>query len=701
MATFRPMNGASPKSAEETNGTADLDRVARQSISAEPRPAEGYPNQRGREDWEAKEARSSTNRESLPFPGADTFHEVENSHKRKRSISDSPRRELPPSPPSRTERMEGPERTDRAETHGRLRPPSEPHDRQSTPPRDSHRGGQGDEARDGGEHWRPQQAREERTSSIESPYSAIPVSAQSEEPALELLQRAISQDEGDQSPDGDDRAMYSGQYTPEPRRDGVVQSDPKKRKRNFSNRTKTGCLTCRKRKKKCDERKPECMNCYKGGFVCAGYPPQRGTWANKPESKATQVNIESKDPNYVPPGAYGMPQQPAPYSSSQQSLPCQQPKRDSLPYNRGQPTLRITPPQGRPLQSDDDRLTASTMPSSSAISPDNKLSALSGYATSATLNVFPTPVSAATMSAFSDRTPKEYQRVPPLHDITRTDPDHQQPPPPPPPQSTTLTQPPFSSALHGSRTSTPAPSSALSAPTPSGGVQATAQLALSHTQFPSDRPRRQKEEMLNGRPYYPFDKELVLERERCNAACWRFNNSTNPNLGVSPAERARLFRDILHPREGIQLSPTMVSPVTHAGRVGENATVEAPFNCDYGYNIHIGNNVSIGRNCLINDVCEVRIGNNVIISPNVCIYTGTCSTNPRYRNGNQGTQYGKPVIIEDDVWIAANVVILPGVRIGKGSTVGAGSVVTKDVATWSIYMGQKAGHRRGVSTLLS
>jgi acetyltransferase-like isoleucine patch superfamily enzyme len=217
----------------------------------------------------------------------------------------------------------------------------------------------------------------------------------------------------------------------------------------------------------------------------------------------------------------------------------------------------------------------------------------------------------------------------------------------------------------------------MSTQPPSGGVQATAQLALSHTQFPSDRPRRQKEEMLNGRQYYPFDKELVLERERCNAACWRFNNSTNPNLGVSPAERARLFRDILHPREGVQLSPTMVSPVTHAGRVGENATVEAPFNCDYGYNIHIGNNVAIGRNCLINDVCEVRIGNNVIISPNVSIYTGTCSTNPLMRRGNQGTQYGKPVIIEDDVWIAANVVILPGVRIGKGSTVGAGSVVTR------------------------
>jgi len=203
--------------------------------------------------------------------------------------------------------------------------------------------------------------------------------------------------------------------------------------------------------------------------------------------------------------------------------------------------------------------------------------------------------------------------------------------------------------------------------------------------------------MLNGRPYYPFDKELVLERERCNAACWRFNNSTNPNIGVSPAERARLFRDILHPREGVHLSPTVMSPVTHTGRVGENATVEAPFTCDYGYNIQIGNNVSVGRNCLINDVCEVRIGNNVIISPNVCIYTGTCSTDPRRRQGNKGAQHGKPVIIEDDVWIAANVVILPGVRIGTGSTVAAGSIISRDVAKFSIYMGQKAGHRRGIA----
>ncbi|KAK3995757.1 putative maltose O-acetyltransferase [Cladorrhinum sp. PSN332] len=729
MATFTALNGGSPRLTEVINGTAEPERANGQSSNADPRPP-------------------SNNHDRLPLPGAAAFPpEPEGSNKRKRSNSDSPGRERPPSPSERRERSERAERErpERLEQLGSQRPHSESREGYSTPQREGYRG-YGDDRRDrereteretererddrpddrrddDGEQWHSRESRDERNSSYEGPYSAGPVSAQSDDQAGDRLRRATSQgdsvDYGDQSPDGDDRG-YPGQYTPEQRRDGVIQSDPKKRKRNFSNRTKTGCLTCRRRKKKCDETKPECNNCIRGGFVCAGYPPQRGTW-QKPESKPTQVNIESKDPNYVPPGAYGMPQQ-QPYPTQPPPPPpppplSQQAKRDPLPYNRGQPTLRITPPQGRPLQTDDDRPTASTLAStlpSAIMSPDNKLSALSGYTTSASnmssSNMFPTPISAATPhSTFSERPSKEYpQRVPPLHDLTRTtDLDHhhqqqqqqqqqQQPslPPPPPPQSAISPVPPYS--LHTGRTATPPTAQGQASSSSSGGPQATAQLALSHT-FPSDRPRREKDEMLNGRQYYPFDKELVLERERCNAACWRFNNSTNPNIGVSPTERARLFRDILHPREGVHLSPTVMSPVTHTGRVGENATVEAPFNCDYGYNIQIGNNVSIGRNCLINDVCEVRIGTNVIISPNVCIYTGTCSTDPRRRAGNTGAQYGKPVVIEDDVWIAANVVILPGVRIGRGSTVGAGSVVTRDVATYSIYMGLKAGHRRGIS----
>jgi hypothetical protein len=87
----------------------------------------------------------------------------------------------------------------------------------------------------------------------------------SDEHLSEVLQRETQSIDAQQrdyqhgSPDDDDRSSnHYGGYGTDGRREMSVQSDPKKRKRNFSNRTKTGCMTCRRRKKKCDETKPEC-----------------------------------------------------------------------------------------------------------------------------------------------------------------------------------------------------------------------------------------------------------------------------------------------------------------------------------------------------------------------------------------------------------------------------------------------------------
>ncbi|KAF8474814.1 trimeric LpxA-like protein [Kalaharituber pfeilii] len=65
------------------------------------------------------------------------------------------------------------------------------------------------------------------------------------------------------------------------------------RKRQFANRTKTGCITCRRRKKKCDEGKPECINCKRGGFVCEGYNT-RVSWPKAQHKPAQPVTIQSK-----------------------------------------------------------------------------------------------------------------------------------------------------------------------------------------------------------------------------------------------------------------------------------------------------------------------------------------------------------------------------------------------------------------------
>lgn len=257
---------------------------------------------------------------------------------------------------------------------------------------------------------------------------------------------------------------------------------------------------------------------------------------------------------------------------------------------------------------------------------------------------------------------KDYPRVPPLHDLGRGEPDTPHP-------SNSLPQ---INILHPTRASSPAPHAQPS----SSSAQVAAQLALSHPQYP--QRRTQKEEMLSGRHFYPFDKELCLERERCAVACWRFNNlTTPPTHGVSPDERARLFLEILQPRDPVRVSPSEVSPITNVGRVGRHVAVETPFTCDYGYNISIGHHVVIGRNCTINDVCEVKIGDNCVVGPNVSLFTATLPIDPKKRQGGQGPQLGKGITIEQDCWIGGGATILPGRTIGKGSTVGAGSIVTK------------------------
>ena len=282
--TFTALNGSSPRPAELSNGGREPERGNGQSAGPDPRSASEAAvsqRERDRENW------GTSTRERHPYPTA-SYHDSEPAPKRMRADSDShsPRREPRPSPgptgrpekyeraertpieqherfdrTERMERMEGmerPEVTEKVEPYEPSRRQSNSHDRYPSPQKDMYRGF---ESRDGDDRWRSQQSRSERNASYDAAYSAGPVSGQSEEPMGEHMRRATSQaDSGDydnQSPDGDDN-RYSDQYTPEQRRDGTVQSDAKKRKRNFSNRTKTGCLTCRKRKKKCDETKPHC-----------------------------------------------------------------------------------------------------------------------------------------------------------------------------------------------------------------------------------------------------------------------------------------------------------------------------------------------------------------------------------------------------------------------------------------------------------
>ena len=117
----------------------------------------------------------------------------------------------------------------------------------------------------------------------------------------------------------------------------------------------------------------------------------------------------------------------------------------------------------------------------------------------------------------------------------------------------------------------------------------------------------------------------------------------------------------------------------------EGAFINPPFYCDYGFNIEVGKNFYANYNCTILDVGKVTIGDNCMFAPNVAIYTAGHPVYPDTRNS--AFEYGKEVIIGDNVWLGGNTVVCPGVHIGNNVVIGAGSVVTKDIPDWSVAAG--------------
>ena len=110
---------------------------------------------------------------------------------------------------------------------------------------------------------------------------------------------------------------------------------------------------------------------------------------------------------------------------------------------------------------------------------------------------------------------------------------------------------------------------------------------------------------------------------------------------------------------------------------GKDAYVEAPFYCDYGYNISVGDYFFSNYDCVFLDCGKITIGDHVMLGPKVSIYTANHPIDPIVRNYNH--DMGIPVTIGSNVWIGGNTVICPGVTIGDNTVIGAGSVVTKDI----------------------
>lgn len=158
------------------------------------------------------------------------------------------------------------------------------------------------------------------------------------------------------------------------------------------------------------------------------------------------------------------------------------------------------------------------------------------------------------------------------------------------------------------------------------------------------------------------DPELIAERLACKDRCHEYNQLLPSAIERREEIISRLF-----------------------GKTGRSFLIEQPFFCDYGYNIEIGENFYANMNCVILDEAKVRFGDNVFIAPNCGFYTAGHPLDVEQRN--RGLEYARPITIGDNVWIGAQVCVLPGVTIGDNCVIGAGSVVNKDIPAGSLAIG--------------
>jgi maltose O-acetyltransferase len=182
----------------------------------------------------------------------------------------------------------------------------------------------------------------------------------------------------------------------------------------------------------------------------------------------------------------------------------------------------------------------------------------------------------------------------------------------------------------------------------------------------------EKDRMLRGEPYLAGHADLLLERKQCRLQCERLNATS---FGETATRRA-ILRELL-------------------GEIGDGAEVMAPFQCDYGKYISVGARTFINYGAVVLDAADVRIGEDVQIGPSVHLITALHPLDADDRR--RGIETAAPVTIGDGAWLAAGVIVCPGVSIGANTVVGAGSVVTRDLPAGHLCFGNPCRVIREIS----
>ena len=183
----------------------------------------------------------------------------------------------------------------------------------------------------------------------------------------------------------------------------------------------------------------------------------------------------------------------------------------------------------------------------------------------------------------------------------------------------------------------------------------------------------QYERMVKGLIYDPADEEIMSEQRVFQDKCWEFNQLKPTDYARKEAYMKEVFAEC-----------------------GENCYIELPFRANWGgHHVHFGSGIYANFNLTLVDDGHIYVGDKVMFGPNVTISTANHPIEPELRG--KGLQYNKDVYIGENAWIAANVVIVPGVRIGKNAVIGAGSVVTKDIPDGVVAVGNPCRVLREVS----
>ena len=124
------------------------------------------------------------------------------------------------------------------------------------------------------------------------------------------------------------------------------------------------------------------------------------------------------------------------------------------------------------------------------------------------------------------------------------------------------------------------------------------------------------------------------------------------------------------------------------GAVGPGTEIRPPFHVDYGSQLHIGARCFANYGLMAMDVATITIGDDVQIGPNVQLLTPTHPLEAEPRR--QKWEAARPITIGDNVWLGGGVIVLPGVTIGADTVVGAGSVVTRDLRSGVLAVGNPA-----------